>query len=248
LKKVAFLSQSLFERVLGGEALTSIAKSVVKLQGGLVWISPEEVKTLPDMKRGSLKTQNLLWLTERRPRVAVDRTSNRSNIFYHRETFYREGCGLWFGVTLLQPKHTIGGHPVLDLLMLLLQDLEIHGIGQLRSYGLGEFTRDAEPRQITLPDATTETFVTLSRIAPAPADLPRISDVRAAYRVVQVGGFARSGQNTFAQRNTLLMLNEGSILPADTRLCGQIVDVDSGQLAHPVWRYGLAFPVGLVQA
>ncbi len=85
LKKVRYVSQALFEQLLSGVSLTKLDASTVRLQNGQVWLTLEEQKLLPE----SLQRGGMLWQTERHPHVSIDRATNRSNIFFHGETFYR---------------------------------------------------------------------------------------------------------------------------------------------------------------
>ncbi len=84
----------------------------------------------------------------------------------------------------------LGGLPLASMLRILLCDLETYGLGQLRSYGLGEVQRvDSDPLPtIRLPDPTLNGVVTLSRVAPTPDDLSRLTATATNYKLLQVGG------------------------------------------------------------
>ena len=249
LKKVSFVSETLFRQMLNGEPLTALEKGVVKLQHGEVWLSGEEYARIPKAAKGHLADDGsvILWQTERRPRVAIDRTTNRSNIFYHGETFYQEGCGLWFGLAVTEPARTIGNMSFSDLLKVLIYDFEAVGIGQLRSYGLGQVLLEAA-MAITLPDPLTDLVVTLSRFAPTNSDVTRLQHPGASYRMLSIGGRMASSGHTAFQRLQVPMLAEGSTLSnvgVDDPVGGCLVDASPTGARHPAWRYGLSFPVGL---
>ena len=245
LKKVRYVSSALFEQMLNGKSLTQLAQGAIQLQNGQVWLTADEENHLPKgFQRGGK-----LWETERRPRVSVDRTTNRSNIFFQGATFYQENCGIWFGLTLRDPAFTLGGLPLADMLHILLCDLETHGFGQLRSYGLGEVQLvdgDALPT-IRLPDPAQNGVVTLSRFAPMPDDLSRLNSSVTNYKLLQVGGRMSSGGFTAMQRHSVPMLAEGSVIGggANGSIGGCLIDASPAYSAHPAWRYGLMFPVGI---
>jgi len=245
LKKVRYVSSALFEQMLNGKSLTQLAQSAIQLQNGQVWLTADEQRQLPK----GFQRDDKLWETERRPRVSVDRATNRSNIFFHGATFYQERCGIWFGLTLRDPAFTLGGLPLADLLRILLCDLETYGLGQLRSYGLGEVQRVGGDtlRTIRLPDPTQHGVVSLSRFAPMPDDLSRLNTSVTSYKLVQVGGRMSSGGFTAMQRHVVPMLAEGSVIgaAASGSIGGCLIDASPDYSAHPAWRYGLMFPVGI---
>lgn len=243
LKKVRYVSQTLFGRLLSGESLTELDNGAVRLQNGQVWLTSKEFQTLPE----SLRRDKVIWKTERHPRVSVDRATNRSNIFFHGETFYQESCGIWFGLWLRDAAFTVGGLPLAELLQILMSDLETYGLGQLRNYGLGEVERinGTTVETIHLPDPTSGGVVTLSRVAPTPNDLADLATSTTSYKLLQVGGRMSSSSFTAMQRQTLPMLAEGSVIgSAHDGVGGCLVDASPVGAAHPAWRYGLMFPVG----
>lgn len=230
LKKVAYVSKGIFDQILAGKTLDNLSEHVEALQDGKVWVSKDESGTLPP----NLLKQKNLWKEQSRPRVLVDRRTNASTIFHHGEVFFREGCGLWFGIHW----HDLSFQ---SLFSALWGDLQALGIGGLRSYGLGAFSSE-DGGEINLPDTGTSA-VTLSRIHPAPDDLQGFADKAAAYRLSQVGGYMSLSGAKDVIRRTVTLVDEGAVLPASVQGC--LVDVSPEGAPHPSWRYGLSFPVGI---
>ena len=72
----------------------------VLLQDGRLLIAKSEVNQLP--KEISRRDDAGSGAVEQRPRVAIDRITNGSNLYLHRPDGFRAGmCGLWFGVRWL---------------------------------------------------------------------------------------------------------------------------------------------------
>ena len=92
----------------------------------------------------------------------------------------------------------------------------------------------------------------LNRYHPQEKELPdALSDSGTAYALTPVGGWLRSWDDAAQLRKRLWMLAEGSVFRTiGPGPWGDVVDVRptyeaSGSIfPHPVWRYGLAFPVG----
>ncbi|MHB8625288.1 MAG: type III-A CRISPR-associated RAMP protein Csm4 [Aggregatilineales bacterium] len=246
LKKVDYVSEALFARLLRGETLARFGqdKSTRKLQDDKVWLTEAEYRTLPD----AAKQHGKLWAEQRRPRVAVDRLTQRSNIFHHGEVFFGEGCGLWFAVQWRDPNWALAGVPIQTVFRALFDDLAVMGIGQLRSNGLGSFDYDFDSDR-TFPEPN-DLAVSLSRFHPAPGDMALLSD--ASYVLTQIGGRMNANGRTDRERLSVGMMREGAVLSVRTAnegVAGCLVnaaDPDACPLnPHPSWRYGLMFPIGL---
>ena len=93
----------------------------------------------------------------------------------------------------------------------------------------------------------------LSRYLPARAELPACLDHEsAAYRLVRVGGWARSLYGADQRRKQINLLTEGSLVAwPPSPVVGKIEDLrpeypaSDGDFPHPVWRSGLAVAVGV---
>jgi CRISPR-associated protein Csm4 len=198
---------------------------------------------------------------EKAPRVTVDRLTNSSGIFYMGRLHFQTDCGFWFGLQWNQPDRLIepwqqtvqqAVHQAFDL----LADV---GLGGERSAGYGHFAW--EPNDVfSLPDARPDRpFVTLSRYHPRPEELPQaLRGERTAYRLVSIGGWLQAPGVKAQRRRRLLMIEEGSIVQAVGQPpWGDVQDVrpsyedpdfpaptNNDEFPHPIWRYGLACPVG----
>ncbi|MXZ19991.1 MAG: type III-A CRISPR-associated RAMP protein Csm4 [Caldilineaceae bacterium SB0665_bin_25] len=278
LKRVRFLSEGLLRRALSGQGLPEFLfepdkqpgkrtddQTAVRLQNGALCLLPEEADQLPDGLRLNaqggkrslrLLTRQQVWQTERTPRVTVDRINSASNIFHAGRTRFAPGCGLWFGLQWRDPDTAVAGQSGLSYRLALKQSLAFlgdEGIGGERSAGYGAFApawgeefhlRDPRPGRVAW---------LLSRYLPAPAEIPEcLSDPRAAYKLVRVGGWARALQGADQRRKQISMLAEGSLIAwPSSNLAGKIenlrpeYDASVGDFPHPVWRSGLAVAVGL---
>lgn len=240
LKNVHFVSEAIFLRMLQGASLTDLYDEKNCLQEGEVLVSAEELHDLPE----ELHKSGALWTVIQRPRVAIGREAQNSNLFFTGQTLFAEGCGLWFGLRWMvdQPEWK-------NNLARLLADLGDAGLGGERSSGFGRAS--ILPRgELTLPDAAGQPWVTLSRYLPAEQDRPALLDKRAAFGIETAGGWVESPGNAPERRRTLHMLAEGSVFgPLERAVPGQMVDVQPDYdgkrpLGHPVWRNGQALAVG----
>jgi CRISPR-associated protein Csm4 len=80
---------------------------------------------------------------------------------------------------------------------------------------------------------------------------------KSAYALTAVAGWMRSWDGAAQRRKRLWLVEEGSVVRVvGDGPWGDVVNVrpdydseaESGGLPHPVWRYGLALPVGLKEA
>lgn len=182
-----------------------------------------------------------------RPRVALDRVSQRSVLYQVAQVTFAEGAGLWFLVRL-------GATEWLAPLQQAIEVLGQDGLGGRRSAGYGSFVPEwvdvtADPEwQALLGDGSEQgPHCLLSLCNPAPEELPALLD-GAAYEVIERQGWAASGRAVQAPRLPVRMLTEGSVLAARPR--GRVLNVSPPGFAeaagHPVLRSGLALavPVG----
>jgi CRISPR-associated protein Csm4 len=243
MKRVAYLSEGLFHRVLAGETLAAVFKTATRLQGGSALADAAEAKKLP---AGLAKNNNSLWVIEQRPRVTLDRASSASAIYQTGEVHFAPECGLWFGVQWLRDEPAEKAN-----LAELLADLAISGLGGDRSAGLGvcQITPSGE---IELPDPGEGCWISLSRYLPRVDEIQALTDRRAAYKLVEVGGWLQSPKSSGQRRRAARMLAEGAVLgPLGRTPPGEIVDVRPrypdvpDPLGHAVYRCGLALAVGI---
>lgn len=242
LKKVAYVSEALFLELLSGATLGNFQESVVKLQGKTVWVSRNELPDMPELLRSE---GAILWDVEQRPRVTLGRSAQNSSIYFTGRVVYAGDCGLWFGV-----RWQDGGAGLKNLLADLLVDLGDSGLGGERSAGFGA-CKIVPGEAISLPQAAAHPWVSLSRYLPRPEETSALLDGKAAYSLVNVGGWLDSSTRRGQRRRAINMVCEGSVLgPVERDIPGQIVDVrpsypsDLDPLTHAVYRCGLALAVG----
>ena len=278
LKRIRFLSEGLLRRVLSGQGLPEFLPEpdeqpgkhsddqyAVRLQNDALCLLKEEVSQLPCTLRlnaqGGKRPPRLLnrqavWQTERTPRVTVDRVNSASNIFHAGRARFAPGCGLWFGVQWRNPDIPAGNQTGLsyqDALQKCLSLLGDEGIGGERSAGYGAFHPICGDEFHLRDPRSGGVAWLLSRYLPARAELPACLDHEsAAYRLVRIGGWARSLYGADQRRKQINFLTEGSLVVwPPSPVVGKIenlrpeYDASVGDFPHPVWRSGLALAVGL---
>lgn len=273
VKKIRYISEALFEAVCGGDFLDAWvpadrqpqdADRGLYLQGGALWLSREEIERLPDdlgrTDRAGDRLKALraaaVWEVETAPRVTVDRLRQASNIFHTGRLIFGPDCGFWFGIEWRHPEISPAGSSatIRQIVTETLHLMADGGIGAERNAGYGHFSwREWGQKRLADP-APGERFVTLSRYHPHSGEMPAImTHDRIAYELVSVGGWLQTpdpGEKT-QRRRRLWLFTEGSTLrmPAEAACLGDLVDVrptyPARDFSHPVWRYGLALPVGL---
>lgn len=243
IKRLRFVSEKLFRSLIGGASLASLEADVYKLQGGTAWIGRDEIAELPG--KGDLQARRF-WVVAQRPRVTIDRVRNVSNLFHVGEVTFAPGCGLWFPM-LWQTSDAAQQQGLQDALFELVEG----GLGGERSSGLGQ-ARLLELPPLELPEVGPGGWMTLSRYLPQADEMAALQDERSVYALQTVGGWLFSPQAKSQRRRTVQMLAEGACLAGalPRPIPGQVADVRpnyAGMTAveHPVWRCGLALPVGL---
>ena len=227
-KRIAWVSEGIFEATTQGRPVDAWLAPACFHQGGAVWLRPEDVtiaRTALAQPAGELRG----WVEQIVPRVTVDRSSSASNLFHSGRVTFAPAAGLWLAAT------GTGAAWVTEA----LQTLQDGGIGGLRSTGHGAFAFSAHQ----LPDwkiSTSGYGVTFARFAPADArDITEaLQPDLSAYQVTEVGGWCVDEHGKAWKRRKLRMIVEGSVLGARAR--GALVDVRPADVvAHPVYRYGV---------
>lgn len=260
IKKVQYLSERLFLRLLRGERLEDHLfpkeedeppKNGVALQGGQFWLTMEEADSLLgifDLKKEKIFAlrRQAVYRRARQPHVTVDRIRYAPEIYHTAQIHFQPGCGLWFGVQWLADE----AHPSRAWLRRAVDDLQYSGLGGKRAIGFGGFeVREGYPRYLPLelPPATAgQPAYLLSRYHPRAAELPAaLQDGR--YQLVSVGGWCDPFGRENLLRRRALMIAEGSRLTLPHLPAGDVCDVSpqrAGSLPHPIYRYGLACAAG----
>ncbi len=247
LKRVRFVSEGLYRRLLQGQTLARLFPQAQRAGHGSLWFAPQDWQRLPRAWQAEGEAL-ALWKVTKRPRVTVGRLTGRSNLFHVAAVHFRPPAGLWFGVLWRDP-HS----PWKARLPGLLSDLAEAGLGAERNVGYGRAT--IEPvGSLTLPDPTPGGWwTTLSRYWPQPHEMDALRAPGAAYEIVPVAGWLdQHGQ----RRRPVHMLAEAAVLgePASAaRPFGALAEVqpvyavagtEQRPVGHPVYRYGYALAVG----
>ena len=271
IKKIAYISESLFETLCSGTKLDEWLPGQPSrpndqgayLQGGNLWLTQAEVEKLPEafwkVKQGGEVTKALraatVWQVDILPRVTIDRLRDASNIFHAGRLNFSPECGFWFGVEWRRLEAQLQDKSLPQVFETALHLLSDSGLGAERNTGYGHFCWEKQEDVKILPAPQPGgLFVTLSRYHPRPDDLKTIlNDERIAYNLDSVAGWLQTPSLTEAaqRRRRLWLFAEGSVLkmPATGPVLGDLVDVrpqyKEKTFSHPVWRYGLALPIGL---
>jgi CRISPR-associated protein Csm4 len=241
LKKVAFVSETLFRAWVRGEPLADHFTDENLLHSGEVWLTSNE-RTILERKTSSGEELRL-WKVEGAPRVTLDRASHASQVYQVGQVHFQSGGGLWFAVRWLDERW----QPMLKKVLMALGEV---GIGGERSAGHGQFTLH-ETLSPDLPDNTEPLQITLSPYHPTHAEVQAgvLAGNRVSYRLLTRRGWLGSPEGGGYRHRTVRMLAEGSIFRAgdsESEMFGDLVNVTPhGFSAHPVYRYGLAFPIGV---
>jgi CRISPR-associated protein Csm4 len=234
-KRVQYVSENLFRRLLAGESLKSIYTEANKVSDSILADVSEKDK-LPD----GIKAGNPIWMLETRPRVTLGRAAQNSSIYFTGRVTYAKDCGLWFGMYWRDGSEK-------TRMQNLFAELGESGLGAERSVGFGNCKIELKG-QLELPDALNHSWVSLSRY------LPREDETRAltngAYKIVNIGGWLDSPVKRGQRRRAVNMLEEGATLAplANNPIPGMVADVrplygNKDPLGHAVYRSGLALAV-----
>ncbi|AEN73097.1 CRISPR-associated RAMP protein, Csm4 family [Rhodothermus marinus SG0.5JP17-172] len=228
IKKVRYLSRTLFEQVLEGTQ-PEIRSDQIR---GLFWFAgppPDE----PVMQ------------TEVRPRVALDRVTQASEIYHFAEVHFnpRLDAGLFFLAQFEDPK-------VQQLFESALALLADEGIGADRTMGKGWFRWEREELTIRVPEAT-DRAVLLSLYNPTPEEAVAIAPYDSCYALVTRRGWVTVPGAMTLRRRPVRFFAEGSVLRfisqhmPQGRLVVVLSEKDAPELTHPVYRNGqaLALPI-----
>lgn len=232
IKRVQFVSRNIFHDIISGNRPQFNDNDLIN--GEKVWVTPEEKTQLK-----ALNEDSTVWTTQTRPRVTIGSQNAGSEIWHVETVQFNTDCGLWFAAQF----DTCKTQQKIETLLRVLGDT---GIGGERNAGYGMFKFSTE-NTIDLPTAeTSNSFVTLSPVCPkSPQQLSELLKGEIAYAVSPITGWV-STTGTATQRKQVNMFTEGSVLNAgEEQPIGRLVDLSPNGYAHPVYRYGYAWQVGI---
>ena len=232
-KRVQFVSDNIFRDIIAGNPPDFDEDDLINSEN--VWISAEEKDQLKELMDENKKVN--IWETDTRPRVTIGAQNAGSEIWHVETVQFNINCGLWFAAKFDsdQTKHKV------ETLLRVLGD---SGIGGERNAGYGMF--DFDFATLEMPSAEVgDQFVTLSPIYPrSPAQLEQLLTGNIAYTLNPLTGWV-STPGTASRRKQVNMFAEGSVLHTSDTQIGRLVDLKPDSWAHPVYRYGYAWQVGI---
>lgn len=189
----------------------------------------------------SLKAQAGLYREVERPRVMIDRITQRTNIFHFAETKYEEDAGLFFMASFEDDALETRVKAALRL-------LGEEGIGSDSTVGKGQFDMEEGSLSLEIP-APGEYYVLLSLYNPTEKEIGYLDANRSFYNTILRGGWIAAGGRNL-RRRSVRMLTEGSVIcykgGSAPRGNMPVVLEDSYGLGHPVYRYGKVFCLPII--
>jgi len=235
-KEVGWVSEGVFERWLKGEPID--AEKLTSIHDGKVVLTVDECDRLAG-DLGVRSVENLrLWSVQRIPRVTLDVPTHSSSLFHFGRLNFRDGCGLFFFVRFLRD----GLAEKFQGALRLMGD---EGLGGDRTVGHGafepQFSQNAPEFCQPKP---SRAFITLSPLFPKPEEVSSLLSDGCRYTLTVRSGWVGGVFATSLRRKTVKMLAEGSVLCGSAdKVWGTVVDVTPLNSPHPVYRWGVAFPV-----
>ncbi len=268
VRRIAWVSESIFRAWMAGDENALRREWIKKIviggqrmeypnlvQGRRVWLTTDEREKVAGWRDEETDAIRL-WAIGDVPRVTVDRRASTSTVYQAGRVWFQPGGGLWLLVRWREDWRDRGE--------VALQVLGDEGIGGERSAGHGLF-RPLGPHTLApLPHPKPgERFLTLSLYYPTETELEDVlADDAVSYRFQMRRGWMASPdrvesptgevlRGSALRRKAVRMFAEGSILrwPGGKKILGALADATPEAFtAHRVYRYGLAFPVGLAAA
>lgn len=234
IKKVAYFSKGLFERVIHGESIE--IKECVFLNGGDMLATESEMKNL-----GSFFCMRNA--VEQKVQVSLTGNTDDGQTYYVDKIFFYPQAGLYFLVQFNTPEFK----KTFDFLIKLLGEA---GIGSDRTVGNGQFDCSIEELTMQLPEHV-KSYVNLSLWLPS-LESNQLNQVfsQSAYRLLKRGGYIASAQDLqhrSLRKKEIYMVGEGSALKLPASPEGSIVNLapDEFENNHPVYRDGRAIFIPL---
>lgn len=222
LKRITYVEQPLFEKVLAGEPTLL---EPWQLSKGFLWADNSE---LPQLWQHDV---------QQRVRIPADRSTEDPKPFYIDRLYFAEHSGL----CVLVSWNDASFKPLVETAFQLLGE---DGIGTDRNVGNGHFTAEWSevPVGIKAPDNGTDRLL-LGIWLP---DTSRVTDFdfldKSAYQLVTRGGYIAGASNEVVRhlrKRSVRMFDVGSVIHRQT-IDGNIIDLapETNMIAHPVWRDG----------
>ena len=231
-KRIQFVSSYIFRQIIESKQMQFDSKQLIT--GEKVWISDDEKNTLKSLDEDDY----LIWSTSTRPRVTLGSRNSGSEIWHLQTVQFNKSCGLWFAAQhdTDETKHKI------ETLLRVLGD---SGIGGERNAGYGQFSIEPDTNFQLPTTEDSDRFVTLSPICPkSDVQLGELLEGDTAYTLKSITGRV-SASGSGALRKQINMFTEGSVFNSTKDPIGGLVNLKPDDVAHPVYRYGYAWQVGI---
>jgi CRISPR-associated protein Csm4 len=174
MKKVKWISESLFRRVLNGQEIEADETSL--LSEGVV-VSKSDFQAHPELKKSPF------WKMTERQRVGVDRLVSKTiGPFFFALQFFGPCSGLWFPGEADDSQKLLG----------VLNYLGDTGMGADRNSGLGHFTAADKGEFPFQTDSDGEGWITLSLFNPAKSEKLETLTAETAYGLTTRSGWVSS--------------------------------------------------------
>lgn len=221
VKKVIFVEQRGFERLLSGDSIEDVFSSA---------------RTIPAHNQVEDK-QRYPWQVETLPRVRLSRFNNHPGeaFFHFGQVVYLEGAGLFF---LIELKDEVFRKKFEGTMNLLADE----GIGGDRSVGKGLMEKPVfDEVEIKVPKGANG-ILCLSLYYPDQKEIHRLSE--GYYELLERKGYIYSPHGQSLRRRSVRMFIEGSVFPSDVTKRGRLVDITPDAFGkHRIYRYGLLLDV-----
>jgi CRISPR-associated protein Csm4 len=252
MKDIAWVSRTVFGKLVAGEELTGNHEVVEQrspqhehpytVQGGDVWVTADEQRQLGGRDA-------VLWETDTRPRVTVDRTTGASAAFSSGSVhFAHKDFDVHLYALIRWEEADAELRKDVSHAFVVLGE---NGIGGERGYGHGQFQPNfTEAKEI--PGATEgDYWTTLSPYLPQPAE-QEVFKEGSRYAIVLRRGWLSLPGHFNLRRPTIRMVDSGSVLHRlkEREAVGCMGDATPGILQGQIriQRYGLAWPVRVANA
>lgn len=258
-KDIAWVSDTVFGSLARHEAPADalLDDKPVTIQGGRVWLTARQSQALQRFEAQDQDTPAVqpavLWRTDTRPRVTVDRRTSASAVYAVGSThFNRAGddkAGLYTIIEWLGADGTMRRQ--VQSAFALLGDM---GIGGKRSNGLGLFTPQFDELAAWAPGAAAGRFFTTLAPYNPRAGEQSVLGPGAHYEIVLRRGWLSLAGYTNTRRCSVRMIADGSVLnwPASGEPWGRLVDATPKKVraagGPTIYRYGVAFPLRIADA
>lgn len=227
VKKIRWVDQSGWQRLLGGEAVEDVIAS--SPTGHIPRIGIEN----PSADKNPSKP----WIVCEVPRVGLDRMSNHpgDRYFHFGQVHFLPDASFFFLVDV-ESENIWNRHKA------VWRVLADEGLGGDRSVGKGLCHSPAFSKlSLTVPDRA-ECQLLLSLFYPLPSETEVIA--KGYYEMIERKGYLYSPAAQGLKRKGVRVFKTGSVFPATQPLSGQLVDVTPEIFVqHRVYRYGIALSV-----